>query len=203
MGQVDRDNIPVLLRQFRRRLGLKQEAMAEHLGLSQGYYSRLENGRWMPSTQVYDRIIALVSNPGFQDVALRWRKSVQYSHTPASMIFADRGTVRLLEISQGFRAMGGVYASLQTGDVLDHVLGEDFDRQVSELRALGAFDGELAFVRILWRSAASGALTYMKSITTILPDESYRYVFHNQNVEISEDEYNAHHPSAHITVLER
>ncbi len=203
MGKADLENIAALLWQFRRRVGLKQEALAEHIGVSQGYYSRLESGRLLPSTVVYNRITALFASPVFEDAAVRWRKSVQHSYSPVSMIFGDGDTVRVLEVSQGFRAMGGVYARLRTGDVLENVLGEDFDRQASELRTMGAFDGELAMARIIWTSEASGSRQFMKSITTIFPDESYKYVLHNQNVEISEQEYNSCSPDERITVLER
>lgn len=203
MGKVELENIAALLRQFRRRTGLKQEALAEHLGVSQGYYSRLESGRLLPSAGIRNRIITLLSNPRFEDAAIRLRKSVRQSPAATSMIFCDRGTVRLLELSQGFRSIGGTYATLQTGDVLDNILGEDFDRQASKLRALGGFDGELAMVRIVWASEATRDKMYMKAVTTVFPDESHKYVLYSQNVEISEQEYNSYAPDERITVLER
>lgn len=203
MGKADLQNIAALLRQFRRRTGLKQEAVAEHLGVSQGYYSRLESGRLLPSTAVYNRVTALFASPVFEDASVRWRKAVQHSYSPVSMIFGDRDTVRVLEVSQGFRAMGGAYARLRTGDVLENVLGEDFDRQAIQLRAMGAFDGELAMARIIWTSKATRKTQYMKAITTVFPDESHKYVLHSQNVEISEQEYHSYAPDERITVLER
>lgn len=203
MGQVDLDNIAVLLRQFRRRVGLKQEALAEHLCVSQGYYSRLENGRLSPSPEVHDRITALLSSSVFENVAVRWRKSVQHSYLPVSMIYADHGTVKLLEFSRGFRAMGGIYATGQTGEVLENVLGEDADRHFSELKALGAFDGALTLVRNIWATQGAEQNTFFKAVTTVLPDETYGFILHSQHSQISEREYNSYDPREHISVIER
>ncbi|AZU03195.1 XRE family transcriptional regulator [Glycocaulis alkaliphilus] len=203
MGKAKLENIAALLWQFRRRTGLKQEAVAEHLGVSQGYYSRLESGRLMPSTAVYNRITALVASPAFEDAAVRWRKAVRHSYSPVSMVVADRDTVRILEVSQGFRAMGGVYARLRTWDVLENILGEDFDRQAIKLRAMGAFDGALNLVRNIWVAGGAEQTAFFKAVTTVLPDENYKYVLYSQNVEISEQEYNSYAPDERITALER
>lgn len=193
----------MLLRQFRYRTGLKQEAMAEEIGVSQGYYSRLESGQLLPSAAVHERIIALFGNPYFETAAERWRKSVKYSYTAASMIFAARGTVRLLEFSQGLREMGGVYASARTGDVLENALSEDADHQFSQLKAYGAFDGAVAVVRNIWNTGSADTGKYFKAVTTIFPDAAHKFVLFSQHSEISKTEYNSYDASERFSVIER
>lgn len=177
--------------------------MAEEIGVSQGYYSRLESGQLLPSAAAHERILALFSKPYFETAAERWRKSVKYSYTAASLIFAERGTVRLLEFSQGLREMGGAYATVRTGDVLENVLSEDADHQFAQLKTHGAFDGAVAVMRNIWHTGAAETGKYFKAVTTVFPDNAHRFILFSQHSEIGETEYSSYAPGERFSVLER
>lgn len=51
------------LRELRRSRDLTQPELAELLGIEQSYLSKLENGKYLPSSDVFDRILAVFAIP--------------------------------------------------------------------------------------------------------------------------------------------
>jgi transcriptional regulator with XRE-family HTH domain len=47
-------------RQARKALGLTQERVAEQLGVSVEFYSRIERGRALPSTETFERMVSVL-----------------------------------------------------------------------------------------------------------------------------------------------
>jgi len=203
MARADLASVSQMLRDYRRKTKRKQEHIAETLGLSQGYYSRLENGRMLPSLTVYQRIMDMLSDPRQEPVSARWRKSVQFTHTAASLLYADQKAVRLLEFSKGLRAVDPKYQEMKSGEKLDGVLGEDADLQFFLLRDIGAFSGEVSIVENIWKPNASTDEIYYRALTTVFPDDQYGFVLHSQHNPISEEEYRGLTDDQKLIIIER
>lgn len=53
---VLKDNLPRLLKEYRNESNLTQAEMSKKIGISRGYYSDIEAGRYLPSGKVLDII---------------------------------------------------------------------------------------------------------------------------------------------------
>lgn len=179
------------LRTFRQRTGLKQLALAEELGISQAFLSRLENGTANPSDALCARIGALMERPCNRLIFDDWRATVALSPALSSLLGRYEGAVRLCEFSSGFRAMGGAFETARDGDGLEGLLGEDADRQFAVLTEAGAFEGEVAVSESTWRTrAASDAKdAFFHSISVPVRDDYGRWRLHSTHTPITAAQY--------------
>lgn len=189
MGQSIDEEIPQLLRAFRRQRGVKQVAIAEWLGITQAHYSRIESGIKQPSRSLHRRIVKMLDSQRFQSTFSRWRLSVQLAPTNVSLIRARGDGVALVEFSKGFKSLGGVCGVIESGDRLDGVLGDDADYHFSMLKEIGAFDGDLLFVENIWSTSAPSGDQYYRALTTAIPDDDGGICLHSQHQPIASAEY--------------
>lgn len=175
------------LRTFRQRTGLKQLALADELGVSQAFLSRLETGAANPSDALAARITALLDRPCNRLIFDDWRATVALSPALSSLLGRYEGAVRLCEFSGGFRAMGGAFETARDGDGLEGLLGEDADRQFAVLTEAGAFEGEVAVSESTWRTraASDGKDACFHSISVPVRDDYGRWRLHSTHTPIS------------------
>lgn len=190
------------LRGFRQRTGLKQLALAEELGVSQAFLSRLETGTAHPSDALAARIATLLERPCNRLIFDDWRATVALSPGLSSLLARQQGAVRLCEFSAGFRAMGGAFETAREGDGLEGLLGEDADRQFAALTGAGAFDGEIAVSESTWStSAADGHEACFHSVSVPVRDDYGRWRLHSTHTPISAAQYRSRMAAGLETVI--
>ena len=91
------------LRTYRARNGLRQEALADLLEISQAYVSRLESGKTEPKDGLEHKIRSLISNPAQLDVLDFVLKSVRVSPHIASIMRFDGEEIFNVALSDGLR----------------------------------------------------------------------------------------------------
>lgn len=190
------------LRAFRQRTGLKQLALADELGVSQAFLSRLETGAANPSDALAARIAALLERPCNRLIFDDWRATVALSPGLSSLLGRYEGAVRLCEFSAGFRAMGGAFETSRDGDGLEGLLGEDADRQFAVLTEAGAFDGEVAVSESTWSTVnANGSQSCFYSVNVPVRDDYGRWRLHSTHTPISAARYRSRMAEGLATVI--
>ncbi|MCC5997236.1 MAG: helix-turn-helix transcriptional regulator [Oceanicaulis sp.] len=171
-------------------MNLKQIALAEELGVSQAFLSRLETGVASPSEALCARIKDLLERPCNRLIFDDWRATVALSPALSSLLAHEGGAVRLCEFSAGFRALGGTFETSRDGDALEGLLGEDADRQFVTLLDAGAFEGEAPVSESTWRTrAAGGQPLCFHSVSVPVRDDFGRWRLHSTHTPISPVRY--------------
>ena len=137
------------LRAFRARTGLKQEALADLLRISQAYVSRLEAGRTEPKPGLENRIRALMADRSHRDVLDFVLSSIRVSPQISCIIQPTEDNVRYVALSQGFRRHPQ-FAAVQEGLEVRREAAADGHRLVREILASGAFHGEVKALDAKW-----------------------------------------------------
>jgi len=187
--QTQETQLAQLLTAFRRQTGAKQAAVADSLGISQAYYSRIESGTKQPSLQLHAKILRLLEENRFRSCFDQWRLAVRTAPTSVSLIRARGEAIELIECSQGFRAQGGIYAMLESGERIDGLLGVDADRHFARLRDEGAFEGRVLLVETVWKAELPSGARYFQAMSTAIPDDLGGTALHSHHLEISQDDY--------------
>lgn len=94
------------LRAFRRRNGLKQEAAASLLGVSQAYVSRMENGEAGPSPTVRRRLQLLSAQPEHRSIIDMVKAGVRHSPALTGLLRRDGSRIIVEEHSRAFYGAG-------------------------------------------------------------------------------------------------
>lgn len=160
-----------VLRAFRRRSGLKQAALAEMLGISQAYYSRLEAGLHEPSRGLALKIEKLLDDHKYRSTFEQCRLSVRYSPCLTILMREQKGKVRLEDASRGTRRLGGFYTSLQCGDCLEGLFGSEADAFIEKVKEAGLFNGGVAVIEGTWKDTASQEPLAFRTILTSVRDD--------------------------------
>lgn len=187
--QTQETQLAQLLTAFRRQTGAKQAAVADSLGISQAYYSRIESGAKQPSMQLHAKILRLLEENRYRSSFDQWRLAVRTAPTSVSLIRANGEAIELIECSQGFRAQGGIYAMLESGERIDGMLGADADMHFARLRDEGAFEGRVLLVEIVWKAELLAGSRYYQAMSTAIPDEKGGTALHSHHLEIGADDY--------------
>ena len=180
-----------LLRAFRRQNSFKQEVISDWLGISQAYCSRIESGLKIPSKQLHMKILSLIEDKRFQPAFERWRMAVQFAPTEASIIRKNGEGIELVELSQGFRAVGGKYATLKSGDRIDGVIAGDIDLQFELLERVGAFSGHAVMAEGIWSMPTPAGARYYRSTTTSVRDDLNNVCLYSNLQPIGAEDYEA------------
>lgn len=189
MLRTQETQLAQLLTAFRRQIGAKQAAVADSLGISQAYYSRIETGSKQPSLQLHAKILRLLEENRFRSCFDQWRLAVRTAPTSVSLIRAQGEAIELVECSQGFRAQGGIYAMLESGERIDGLLGDDADAHMARFRAEGAFEGRVLLVETVWKAELPSGPRYYQAMSTVIPDDLGGTALHSHHLEISQAEY--------------
>lgn len=189
MKHTTYDDAADLLRAFRRQNGFKQEAIADWLGISQAYYSRIESGLKVPSQHLHHKIQKLIEDKRFQPAFERWRMAVQIAPTNASIIRESGDGVELVELSHGFRALGGKYATVKPGDRIDGKLSPGADEHFRLLKEVGAFSGDPIMVEGIWSTPTPEGPRYYRSTTTSVRDDLNNVCLYSNHQPVEADVY--------------
>jgi len=128
---------------WRKGAGIKQDVLAEILGVSQGTVSRWETGKDVPSKRISLRLLDAMSASWNDRFALD-RVAVSASKTVSASF--DLDGVRLMMISQGLTATWPTFAGKLNSRLIDHLVDESgqFMQDDSFLKSVRR--GEVAMV---------------------------------------------------------
>ncbi|WP_247657633.1 helix-turn-helix domain-containing protein [Aquabacter sp. L1I39] len=152
------------LRTWRRMNGIKQEALAHVLGVSQTAISIWENGHDLPSAARLVRIESLMAKVASSELAVE-RLFVERQQGVRALFDAD-GT-RLLAVSRGYRALWPQTAELQGSFFVEYLVNEARHITTTPALAQAILSGDLVL--------ASG---YSLRMTSLQLDEMVPHRWH-------------------------
>jgi len=109
------------LRKWRRLNGMKQEALASRLGVSQSAVSFWENGREKPSAGNIRKLKALMAHTARDELAI---ERLFIKRQMGIRVLCDFDGIELLESSAGFKSLWPETADLENRSVADHLVEE-------------------------------------------------------------------------------
>lgn len=180
---------PLVVRRLRELLGIKQEALASMLGVSQAYVSRLESGRMAPNEMVASRLQHLEERAQRDDPLFRLESSVELSPGMESIVFLRRKRICLKKFSQGFRAAGSVFCDVEDGEVLEGRVGDSADEHFDILKYSDAFSADVRYVVNVWQAEALGRPIFMRAVSVPIIDRLGNVFIKSTHSEISEIDF--------------
>lgn len=119
--RVHRSGLGQLLRDWRKATGMKQEALAHLLGVSQAAISHWENGRDIPSRRLMGRVLDIMS--GTADERIQVDRVALQSQTCVRASF-DLDGVRLMMASKGLEQIWPEFSRMNNIRLIDHLVDE-------------------------------------------------------------------------------
>lgn len=176
------------LRAFRQRTGLKQEAAAHLLGVSQAYVSRLENSTASPSTQLETKLERLLQEPEHRPLFEHFRTTISHSPHLISMLAEVDGQIIVDTVSEALRDHGAPFHRLKPGEALESSNSEVIDI-LNAFLDLGAFSGRIASMQVTWTYLEDDApVTHWRTTEIPVRDDNGRWYLHGAHVEISAEQ---------------
>lgn len=177
------------LRAFRSRTGLKQEALAGLLKISQAYVSRLEAGRTEPKPGLENRICALMSDRSHRDVLDFVLSSVRVSPQISCVIQPTKDNVRYVALSKGLRNHPQFFG-VEEGLEIRRDASPDGHRLVREILSCGAFSGQVRSVDAVWNATIDDQTYFWRSVNTPVRANDGIWYLLCAMTQLSEDEHN-------------
>lgn len=165
------------LRAFRRRTGLKQEALADLLHVSQAYVSRIEGGSADPKSGLENRIRALLSDPSYLDVIDFALKGVRVSPLMTCIIRPDADDVRYVALSAGMRSHPR-FTNVEEGDLVDTQISAQGRQLLSIIKDSGIFSGHVEAVDAIWHSEYEGVTDHWHGVYTPMRSRDGEWFLH-------------------------
>jgi transcriptional regulator with XRE-family HTH domain len=184
------------LRLFRTRTGLKQEAAASLLGVSQAYVSRVENGSVAPSDTLIQRLRIVSRQPQHRPLLELIKTAVRHAPSLTTLLVLDRGTLTIEEHSRAFYGAGHPFDQHRRGSrFLWKYVGQEARAAMQALTQNGAFEGRIGFMEAVWTTAprANGELRHFHTPFTPLRVDDGEWRLQASMVEITEDQKNTAH----------
>ncbi|WP_375548303.1 helix-turn-helix transcriptional regulator [Oceanicaulis alexandrii] len=176
------------LRAFRQRTGLKQEAAAHLLGVSQAYVSRLENSTASPSSQLEMKLERLLQEPEHRPLFEHFRTTISHSPHLISMLAEIDGKIYVDTVSEALRDYGTPFQRLLPGEVLESA-NSDVIEILDAFLDLGAFSGRIASMQVTWTYDYEGEpVSHWRTTEIPVRDDAGRWYLHGAHVEISAEE---------------
>jgi DNA-binding XRE family transcriptional regulator len=113
------DDLSLILRRWRKAAGLKQNALAALLGVSQAAVSRWENGLDQPSPALHAKIRDMIGRPSFSEVGMQ---QAIVGRMPGIRALVDLDGMRLLSTSQSFKIIWPEVAAAEGHRFAAHLL---------------------------------------------------------------------------------
>ena len=173
------------LRAFRQRTGLKQEAAAHLLGVSQAYVSRLENSTASPSTQLETKLERLLQEPEHRPLFEHFRTTISHSPHLISMLAEVDGKIIVDTVSEALRDHGSPFQRLTPGEVLESS-NSDVIEILEAFLDLGAFSGRIASMQVTWTyENEDEPVSHWRTTEIPVRDDAGRWYLHGAHVEIT------------------
>ncbi len=180
-----------MLRSFRQRNGLKQEAAASLLGVSQAYISKVENGAVQPSTALLKRLETLSRQPDHRPTVDLMKAAVRHAPSLTALLRLVDGQVVVAETSWEFLDAGHPFDQHPRHDVMDfQMMNEDASRALQAIVRTGAFEGRFGYIETVWESSprCEYPVRYFKAIFVPLRTDEGEWLLQVSLVEISQEQ---------------
>lgn len=177
------------LRAFRKRNGLKQEAAASLLGVSQAYISRVENGTITASQALIRRLTQLSREPDHRPAIELVKTAIRHSPGLFFLFALQDGDLVIVEHSRAFYRAGHPFDKHERGSrFLWEQIGEEARGVMRALIKAGAFDGRFGVMEAVWKTAPKDghALRCFKTTFTPIRSDDGEWLLHACLVEIEE-----------------
>lgn len=178
------------LRAYRSRTGIKQEALAAQLKISQAFVSRLEAGRVEPRDDVLLRIRSLVENPGNRPVLDHVLMSVRRSPHVICVIQPGAENFRYVALSRGF-LRHPQFATAAEGQEFRKEAAPDGTALIGRILRSGAFEGDVASIDVIWRAEIDGFRNFWQSINTPMRAGDGGWYLHCAMSQLNDVEFGA------------
>ncbi|MFS2316335.1 helix-turn-helix domain-containing protein [Maricaulis sp. D1M11] len=185
---LERDDWPQALRSFRTMASVNQVSLADMLGVSQAYVSRLEAGQVDPPEDIRLRIRRVLQDPAYQSVLDFVLTGVRRSPQIICVLALDGDRLVYRALSEGFRAHPQ-FQSLSENEPVEAGFVIDGEILTSDLLASGAFSGDLETMDAIWRAQREGVERAWRAINTPIRAENGLWLLHCQMSELPLDEY--------------
>jgi transcriptional regulator with XRE-family HTH domain len=162
---MSRSNLGAEMRALRARTNMKQSTLAERLGVSQAFVSRLESGTLKPSATVVSRIHAIMSDPVVRPVGDYILEQVRRSPDIRCVVRPGRRNVRYVALSKGFLAHPQ-HEGLKEGDKPRIEEIDQGHEMMLHMLNSGLLSGEVESVDALWSVESNGELNHWRAIVT-------------------------------------
>jgi len=170
---------------FRKRNQLKQEAVADMLGVSQAQISRLENGAAALASDMEARLRTLLQAPDLRPPVNHCMAVVDNSPYPAVLLGYKEGQVMVVAASQSVREHCPALDLGHKEIAINEALGEEAGARVRELAASGAFQGAFACMEALWRETGrKSAPRFWRTVLTPARKEGDYWFLHGSLVPL-------------------
>jgi transcriptional regulator with XRE-family HTH domain len=147
-------NWPEVLRSFRHRNQLKQEAAASLLGVSQAYVSKVENGAVQPSAALLKRLAILIREPQHRPTLGLFKAAVRHAPALIALLGFRDGMVIMEESSRAFNEAGHPFDLVpRAGELKLSMVGESEQIAMAAIAATGAFQGKFGLIESVWTTA--------------------------------------------------
>jgi transcriptional regulator with XRE-family HTH domain len=113
------DDFTIVIRRWRKAAGLKQDALADLLGVTQATVSRWENGIDRPSADVYAKLRTLIGKQSFSQIGL---EQAIVSRQSGMRALVDLDGMTLLATSQAFKTIWPELVAAEGLRFADHLL---------------------------------------------------------------------------------
>jgi len=177
------------LRAFRQRTGLKQEAAAHLLGVSQAYISRLENETALPSSNLEAKLMRLLKEPEHRPMFEHFRATVSYSPHITSLLTEQDGVVIVEAASAPLLEFGPPFHNVIIGQPVTPSLGSEALDILQDFVRIGAFAGEVASIEVVWTyDSEPGPVSHWRTTQIPVRNDSGRWYLHGTHMPITEAE---------------
>jgi transcriptional regulator with XRE-family HTH domain len=175
------------LRAFRQRTGLKQEAAAHLLGVSQAYVSRLENATAAPSASLEAKLNRLLKEPEHRPMFEHFRATVSHSPHIMSLLTEQDGEIIVDAASEPLLQYGAPYHNIEQGKPVTADLGAEAMEILQSFVPMGAFAGEVASIEVVWSyDGDEGEVSHWHTTQIPVRNDAGRWYLHGTHVPISE-----------------
>lgn len=167
---------------------MKQEVLADRLGISQAFVSRLENGQAIPRDDLAERIRSLVTDPAGRNVLDYVIDVVRMSPHVLCIIRPDGDNVRYVAISRGFRDHPQ-FQIVEEGLPVRSEASDEGSALVSTILQSGAFSGTIESIDVMWRAEIDGFCNHWHSINTPIKGNDGNWYLHCAMTQMSAGDY--------------
>ena len=176
------------VRSLRLRLRLKQGAMAELIGVSQTYISRLEAGITEPAPQVAEAIRQLSQNPRTRSTFDDFLATVRHSPFHCFLVQPDPGNGRYALEAASTSVIEALPAVSQAGDLGACAALAPIRDHIDTVCAAGLADGRVLSATTYWQDSTPQP-RFWSTLFVPIRDEAGTCFIHATVTELNADEY--------------
>jgi transcriptional regulator with XRE-family HTH domain len=187
---IDADrSIGVALREYRRLNRVKQIVLADQLGVSQGYISRLENDEVTPSPIVARRIEEILTGLSSETIYGQLVKVVRHSPCLACIARGASGSLQLIELSKSFSFEGNPFRDLDRGDVVGNKFGPSVRARIEDVYKSKILEGADVWLEGAWSISSQHLNSYWYSSIVGIRNEIGEHLIYIQLAPICPEQF--------------